>query len=121
MDKIILKGMAFYGYHGVMPQENTLGQKFFVDMELGLDLKPAGDSDDLEKSVSYALVYNLVKDIVEGTHFKLIEALGEKIASKVFETFNLVDYIKIKIRKPEAPVPGIFDYFGIELERNRVE
>lgn len=121
MDKILLNGMAFYGFHGVMPQENALGQKFFVDMELGLDLRPAGISDDLGKSVSYASVYNLVKVIMEGSSFKLIEALGEKITSVVFDSFSSVFYIKVRIRKPEAPVPGIFDFFGIELERTRIE
>lgn len=121
MDKIILKSLAFYGYHGVMPEETTLGQKFFIDLELGVDLKTAGFSDELDKSVSYAEVYNIVKKTVEQTKFKLIEALGEKITLEIFDNFSLVTYIKIRVKKPEAPVPGIYDYFAIELERERVE
>lgn len=121
MDKIILEGLAFYGYHGVMTEETSLGQKFFIDLELGIDLKPAGLSDDLNKSVSYAEVYALIKKIVEETRYKLIEALGEKIIMEVFNNFPMVCSAKIRVKKPEAPVPGIFNYFAIELERVRIE
>ncbi len=117
MDKILLTNLAFYGYHGVLKEETTLGQKFFVDIELFLDLKEAGISDDLNKSVSYAEVFSTVKDIVEGTPFKLIEALAESISSEVLSKFSSVDKIMVRIKKPEAPVPGIYDFFGVEIIR----
>ena len=44
-DRIILKGMQFYGFHGVNPEERTLGQTYVVDLEVELDLRPAGRSD----------------------------------------------------------------------------
>lgn len=119
MDKIIMKNLAFFGYHGVLQEENVLGQKFFIDIELFVDLKKAGLSDKVEDTVHYGEVYEKVKNIVENKRFKLIEALAENIAETVLDNFPKVNEICIKIRKPEAPVNGIFDYFGVEIRRKR--
>lgn len=119
MDKIILKNLCFYGYHGVLKEENILGQKFFIDIELYLDLKKAGITDQVQDSVHYGEVYEVVKEIVENKRFKLLEALGENIANEVLNEFQLVDEMVVTIRKPEAPVHAIFDYFGIEIRRKR--
>lgn len=119
MDKILLNNLCFYGYHGVLEEETRLGQKFFIDIELYLDLKSAGVTDDLYKSVSYADVYNSVKDIVEGVPFKLIEALAESISSTILKEYTPVDSLMVRVRKPEAPVPGCYDYFGVEITRSR--
>lgn len=119
MDRVLLNGMKFFGYHGALPQETTLGQKFIIDLELYLSLKEAGSGDDLTKGVSYADVYSLVKKIVEGKPFKLIEALGDNITSEIFKEFSLVNRVVVTIKKPEAPVPGIFDYMGVVLDRER--
>lgn len=118
-DKIILSNMAFFGTHGVLTEENRLGQKFFVDMTLYLDTQPAGESDDMTKSVHYGEVYEVVKKIVEEEEYNLIEALAERIAKVVLESFSLLDGLKVKIKKPEAPVPGIFDFVGVEIKRFR--
>lgn len=119
MDKIILNGLSFYGYHGVLEEENRLGQKFLIDIELFLDLKDAGVRDELSKSVSYADVFEVVKKIVEGKPFKLIEALAEAVSISIFKDFAPVKEIQVRIRKPEAPVPGIFNYFGVEIHRRK--
>lgn len=120
-DKIIMSNMAFFGTHGVFSEENKLGQKFFVDAELYLNTRDAGNSDDIYKSVSYGDVYVVIKEIVEKEEFNLLEALSENIASKVLSEFDLIDSIMVRIKKPEAPVPGIFDYFGVEIWRDRDE
>ncbi len=121
MDKIIMKNMSFYGYHGVLPEENRLGQKFFVDVILFLDLKKAGTLDLLTHTVNYGLAYDIVKASVETKQFKLIEALAEDIAQSLFSHFAAVDELSVEIRKPQAPVKGIFDYFGVEIQRGRYE
>ncbi|MBN2794060.1 MAG: dihydroneopterin aldolase [Clostridia bacterium] len=118
-DKIIMSNMAFFGTHGVLKEENVLGQKFFVDIELYVDTKPAGLSDEITMSVHYGEVYQVVKSIVEDKQFKLLEALAENISIEILNAFNLVKGLKVKIKKPEAPVPGIFDYFAVEIERFR--
>ncbi|MFZ7102832.1 MAG: dihydroneopterin aldolase [Peptococcaceae bacterium] len=119
MDKIIMKNLVFYGYHGVLPEESTLGQRFYIDAELFLDLKEAGRTDDVRNTVSYADVLDLIREIATGQRFKLIEALAEKIAAGVLEKYTLIKEIKITVRKPQAPVRGIFDYFAVEIRRTR--
>lgn len=118
-DKIIMSNMAFFGRHGVLKEENVLGQKFFVDMILYVDTKAAGQSDDIKASVHYGEVYEVVKDIVENKQFKLLEALSEHIAQSVLSKFDLVEGLNVTVKKPEAPVPGIFDYFAVSIERFR--
>lgn len=119
MDKIIMKDMAFYGYHGVLEEEKTLGQKFYIDAELKLDLKQAGGSDDLNHTVNYGKVYETIEEIVVNERFDLLEALGDRICSQILLSFEKIECIKLEIRKPNAPVPGIFDYFAVEIKRSR--
>lgn len=119
MDKILLKNLGFYGYHGVLKEENVIGQKFFVDITLYTALKKAGVSDDVHDTINYALVYDIAKEIVENKRYNLIEAVAEDIAASVLKEFNGVKEIKVRIRKPEAPVAGIYDYFGVEIRRGR--
>lgn len=121
MDKILMENMAFYGFHGVLEEEKSLGQKFFVDLELKLDLSAAGKSDAVEHTVSYADVYDDVKYFVESARYNLIEALGENICNMVLSKYSEVKEVTIRIKKPEAPVRGIFDYMGIQLVRTRNE
>ena len=66
MDKIKLQEMAFYGHHGIDSEENTLGQRFFIDVEMDLDLSGAGESDNIEDSVNYAEVFSLVQSLRRG-------------------------------------------------------
>ena len=116
MDKILLSNLGFYGYHGVLKEESILGQKFFIDMELYLDTKEAGLTDDMNKSV-----YEVVKDITENKRFELIEALAENIAKETLDKFGLIKEVMVRVKKPEAPVRGIYDYFGVEIRRAKDE
>lgn len=118
-DKIIMKDMAFFAYHGVMKEERALGQKFIVSIELSLSLKEAGKTDDISKTVSYAEVYDLVKELVENVKFMLLEALSENIASIILKDFQMVSEVSVEIKKPEAPIPGIFDYMAVKINRSR--
>ena len=119
MDKIIMKNLAFFGYHGAMSEENTLGQKFFIDVEMSVALQEAGKSDNVFHTVHYGEAYSVVKAIVEGKSLNLIEAVAEKIAEALLNDFERIDHVKIQLRKPEAPVAGIFDYFAVEIERGK--
>jgi dihydroneopterin aldolase len=121
MDKILMSNLGFYGFHGLLKEESVLGQKFFLDIELDVDTKEAGLTDDMTKSVSYADAYEVVRDIVQNKRFNLLEALAENIANDVLEKFDLVKGIMVRIKKPEAPVNGIYDYFGVEIRRAKDE
>ncbi|KAL1319984.1 dihydroneopterin aldolase 1-like isoform X2 [Arachis ipaensis] len=80
-DKLILRGLMFHGFHGVNPEERTLGQKFLVDIDAWIDLRAAGKSDNLSDSVSYTDIYRIVKEVIEGPPHNLLESVAQKIAS----------------------------------------
>lgn len=119
MDKIIMRQMVFKGYHGVFEEEKKSGQPFVVDVELGVDLRPAGVSDDVADTVSYAEAHELVKAIVEGPSVDLVEHLAERIATVLLDTFTRVAAVTVRVMKPEAPVDGEFESFGVEICRRR--
>jgi 7,8-dihydroneopterin aldolase/epimerase/oxygenase len=118
-DKIILKDLGFYGYHGVMPEESKLGQRFRIDLECGMDLREAGRTDAVEATVSYEFIFGVVRDAFEEKRFKLIEALGQHIIDRLFEAFDVIDWVRIRVRKPEAPIPVVAGEFAIEIVRRR--
>ncbi|MGG1638091.1 dihydroneopterin aldolase [Paenibacillus sp. FSL K6-3182] len=119
MDKMLIKGMRFYGYHGVFPEENKLGQKYYVDVELNMDLEQAALTDDLNSTVNYAEIHALTKTIVEGPPFKLIEALTGHIASQVLEVYTMVNEVTVRVTKPNPPFDIHFDGVTVELRRKR--
>jgi 7,8-dihydroneopterin aldolase/epimerase/oxygenase len=119
VDKIHVNQMEFYGYHGVFPEETRLGQRFAVNLTVELDLSKAGKSDDLNESINYADLYKVCKDIVEGQPFKLVEAVAEKIAATILESFSLVEACHVKVIKPDPPIPGHYKSVAVEITRSR--
>ncbi|MBD2872633.1 dihydroneopterin aldolase [Paenibacillus arenilitoris] len=119
MDRMIIKGMKFYGYHGVFPEENKLGQQFFVDIELLMDLEKAAQSDDLAFTINYAEIHAFAKAIVEGPPFQLIEALTGHVASRVLEAYTMVNEVTVRVTKPHPPFDIHFDGVTVELRRKR--
>ena len=115
-DTIQIRNMQFYGRHGVNPEEQTLGQRFEVDVDLRLDTRPAGLHDDLHKTINYAHVYRAVKRLVEAERFALIEALAEAIAAQIGQQFG-PDAVRVCVRKPHASIQGVLDYVAVEIER----
>lgn len=118
-DRIGLKGMVFYAHHGVFPAENEFGQPFSVDLDLYLDLKPAGRSDNLAEGVDYSQVYEVVRKLVTQRTFSLIEALAEAIAASILQGFPRVMEVAVRVRKPQVPLPGLLDYAEVEIRRVR--
>lgn len=119
MDKIYVNRMEFYGYHGVFPEETRLGQRFSVDLTVSVDLKQAGETDDLNYSVNYGELYQVCKEIVEGTPYKLIEAVAEKIAASILKAFLPVSDVTVKVIKPDPPIPGHYQSVAVEITRSR--
>ncbi|WP_059040588.1 dihydroneopterin aldolase [Paenibacillus rubinfantis] len=119
MDKIRIERLECYGYHGVFPEENRLGQRFYIDVEMGLDLRPAGTEDDLTRSVNYADVCLLIQEIVELNRFQLIETVAETIASRVLDTYTIVEETTVRVTKPHPPVPVRFGGVSVEIHRRR--
>ncbi len=117
-DKIVVKNMAFYAFHGVDAEEARQGQRFFIDVELFLDLMPAGMHDDIHLTTNYARVFSRVKELAQDRRFILIEALAESIASALIKETN-ADAIIVRVRKPSTPIKGILDYVEVEIYRER--
>lgn len=105
VDTIFLDGMQFYGYHGVNPEERSLGQRFLVDVELSTMLQTAGRSDNLNDTINYSTVYKRVRAIVEGSPRSLIEAVAEEIAMTLLNEFPTTRVI-VTVRKPEVALRG---------------
>lgn len=121
MDKIIMKNMKFYAYHGVLPEEQENGQDFFIDVELALDLKEAGDSDEIDHTVDYAEVYNIIKNVTKNNKFRLIEKLADTISREILSKYKKIEQIIVCVKKPDAPMTGEFEWVGVELKRSRHE
>ena len=117
MDKIIIKDLEVYAYHGVNQQEKDMGQKFLVSLELYLDLKEAGESDDLNKTISYAAVCSDISEELKRSKYDLIEKVAEETASFILMKYDLLEGVKVLIKKPWAPIGKSLDYAGVEIER----
>lgn len=117
MDRIVLEGLAFFGRHGVLPAERTLGAVFTVDIELGLDLAAAGRTDDLAQTLDYRLAHEAAREVVEGEPLNLIEAVAERIASRLL-ALERVETVTVRVHKSPA-LGGPFKNLHVELTRHR--
>ncbi|KMT04974.1 hypothetical protein BVRB_7g171370 [Beta vulgaris subsp. vulgaris] len=118
-DKLILRGLKFHGYHGVKPEERTLGQKFVIDVDAWMDLRKPGISDQLSDTISYTEIYRIVKGVVEGTPQNLLESVAHQIASITFSKFPQISAVRVKVGKPHVAVQGQLDYLGVEIFRSK--
>ncbi|NUN69659.1 MAG: dihydroneopterin aldolase [Bacteroidetes bacterium] len=114
-DIIKLHNAVFYAYHGAMSDEQSLGGKFEVDAELHCDLREARESDDLSKTVNYEKVYALMRTVVTGKKYYLIEALAHAIGTGIIAGFPPVQQAVIRVRKPGAPVHGVVDTVEVQI------
>lgn len=118
MDYIHVKDMQFYGTHGVLPEETVLGQRFRANVSLAVDMKKAGETDDLNETVSYVGVYDICQQVIEGKPYKLIEAVAETVASRILTTYaGQVFGVKVEIIKPDPPIRGHYKEVAVEITR----
>jgi dihydroneopterin aldolase len=116
---IRLQNAVFYGYHGNHHEERFLGGRFHIDVEMETDFTEAAEKDDLHLTVNYEAVYNLIQNLVTNESFKLIEALGRRIAINVLAQFETVTAVAVKVRKPGVPLKGVIDYVEVEIREHR--
>jgi dihydroneopterin aldolase/2-amino-4-hydroxy-6-hydroxymethyldihydropteridine diphosphokinase len=119
MDKIFIDSLEIFAKHGVLKEENALGQKFIVSAVLECDTRAAGMSDMLEKSVNYADVCELIEKVMSDNTYRLIEAAAEKIAESILLAYNMVKRVTINLKKPWAPILMNVNTVGIEITRGR--
>lgn len=117
-DRVFLRDVPFFGRHGVFPEEQVLGQRFVLDVEWWLDTRPAAWADDAALTVSYQAVYDHMKAVVEDEPVHLIETLAERIATRLLDHFPAVEQVRVVVRKPGAPISGVFGDVGVEIIRH---
>ncbi len=120
MDVIRLKNVALFAHHGVAPQEQELGQHFFLDIELVADLSDAARSDELDRSIDYDAVYQAATGAFTSQTCKLIERAAWQVLTALFRQFPAQE-ITVRVRKPSAPIEGVLDTVEVELSRRREE
>ncbi len=118
-DTIGIHGLTCYGRHGVLPEEAVIGQRFIADVTLVLDLREAGERDELEATVNYADVAGLVTSILQGPPMKLIETVAHRIASEVLAAYTSIIEITVRITKPNPPIHAFFDGVSVQITRRR--
>ncbi len=119
MDFIVLQDLAFYAFHGLHEEEARLGQRFHVDLECGLDLSQASQTDEMQTSVCYASLAKAVEDVVTRSRFYLIERLAGAIAEAVFSLDRRILSVKVRVHKPGAPLPLSAGKVSVEINRKR--
>lgn len=114
---IRIKNAVFYAYHGVGKDEQNLGGKFEVDVDIHTDFSAAIKSDYLKQTVDYEKVYSSIKNLVHERKYFLIETLAETIANEILTNYLQVKSVTVKVRKPHPPVKGVVDYVEVEISR----
>ncbi len=119
MDKIFLKNMEFFAFHGVLNDERINGQYFEIDVEMNLDLSEAIKSDDLRDTVDYGQIYLIVKDETMKNRYNLVETLAGKIIEAIFKKYPKIQEICVSVRKPQAPIDGKLTGPEVVIRRKR--
>ncbi|NQS96913.1 MAG: dihydroneopterin aldolase [candidate division Zixibacteria bacterium] len=118
MDELNLRGMSFFGYHGVYPEERKLGCQFSIDLQLKGDFSFESTSDDIRQTVDLVEVYRCIEEIVCEKSFNLIETLAEEIALTVLADFK-VNQVTAFVRKLNPPIPGAVDTIEAVITRSK--
>jgi 7,8-dihydroneopterin aldolase/epimerase/oxygenase len=116
-DVLRLRNMRFFARHGIIPEEGVLGQRYEVDVEVHADFSQAGRTDRLEYTVDYPRLCALVREVVTGQRFALVEALAENIAQRIGAQFAPIE-VTVRVRKPTPPVDLQFDGIEVEIRRH---
>lgn len=117
MDSIQVNGIRAYGYVGYLPEERVLGQWFEVDLTLWVDLKPAGNSDQIEDTLDYREAIAIVKEQITTAKFDLVEKLVSAIAEQLLG-LEKVNQVRVQLSKPAAPIPNFNGRITLDITRS---
>lgn len=117
MDKIKISNLEVFANHGVYPEENKLGQKFVISVQLYTSLYEAGCSDALEASVNYGEVCHFINDFVKGRTYKLLESLAKNLAEELLLKYDKLYGVELEIKKPWAPIGLPLESVSVEISR----
>ncbi len=114
MEKIIIKGLKIFAYHGVNPEEKVEGQNFVLDITAELDVKKARLSDDIEHTVSYAKIIKTATAVFTEKSYNLIETVAGKVGVAIMQEYPKLRSVTVVLKKPEAPIKADFEYVAVE-------
>jgi dihydroneopterin aldolase len=120
-DKILIQGLEFYAYHGASDQEQAVGHRYQVDVEMRVDTRIAGESDKLHDTVSYSRVARKLVQVGTQQQFRLLETLASRMAHVLLEEFPAVQAVTLRVTKLCPPMNAIVAAVGIEIYRERGE
>ncbi|WP_294473809.1 dihydroneopterin aldolase [uncultured Bacteroides sp.] len=115
---IFLKDIHYYAFHGVAPQENLIGNEYIINLKLKVDISKAAQTDEVEDTVSYADVHDVIKNEM-AIPSKLLEHVGRRIVEKLFDTFPTIEELEFQLSKRNPPMGADIDAAGIELYCSR--
>ena len=119
MDKIIIDSLKIFAHHGVNPEETAMGQWFVLDIEAWADLSDACLTDELDDTVSYADIIKTVRKAMTEKNCKLLEHAAQRTVDAIFESYDRIRHIRLRLRKPDAPIRADFGFVAVEIERDR--
>lgn len=121
MDKIIIKDLKFFAYHGVNEEEKIQGQEFILDITAFLDLSVPCETDNVDDTVSYAKIIKKVREVFTAEKYDLLERAAMVVIDSIFESFPAVKECEVLLKKPDAPIKADFGYVAVEIRRKRDE
>lgn len=119
MDKIIVKGLKLFAYHGVNPEEKEEGQLFVLDIVSYVNLDLPCKTDNVDDTVSYAKLIKTVRRVFTAEKYDLIEKAAQQVADAILNDYEKIDSVTVTLKKPFAPVKADFDYAAVEITRSR--
>ena len=114
MDKIRILNLKIPAKHGAYEFEKD--KEGLFELEIHTDLSVPGSSDDLKDTVNYDEAVSLITETFTEKEYNLIEAVGETICNRLLQQYP-IQKVRIKIRKPHAPIMANLDTVEVELTR----
>ncbi|MGA7838586.1 MAG: dihydroneopterin aldolase [Ignavibacteriaceae bacterium] len=122
MQNIIrIKNATFYGYHGVLSEEQSVGGKFEADVDIYTDFSEAANKDSLKQTIDYQKVYEFMYRLALEKKYYLIEALATTIANELLENFPQIEKVAVRVRKHNPPMGGVVDCVEVEIVKSKDE
>ncbi len=121
MDRILIRDLKIFAYHGVNEEEKIDGQNFILDIDAFVDISVPCETDNVDDTVSYAKIIKETIKIFTSQKDDLLERASQRVADGLFERFEKIQSLRILLKKPEAPIKADFGYVGVEIFRERGE
>ncbi len=118
MDTIFVEAIEFYAYHGASDEEQNVGHRYVVDVELKFDTRKAGRLDDLNDTINYSRVAKRIVAIGTQEQFRLLEALASRMTDTILSEFP-VEAVRLRVKKMTPPMNVIARAVGVEIYRER--